>query len=84
MVADETKETFHVGIEVVARVVRIIDGLRILVRLDNNLQGSISAQEFSDNPRDIEIASNLIDVVGSMGMNEERVPVSHVVCCASM
>ena len=66
LIADETKETFHVGTEVVARVVRIMDGLRVLVRLDNNLQGSISAQEFSDNPRDIEMASNLIEVVGDV------------------
>ena len=36
----------------------------LMVSAFNNLQGSISAQEFSDNPRDIEMASNLIEVVG--------------------
>lgn len=65
LLAGESRETFHVGSEVVARVTRVMDSLRILVRLDNSLQGSIGAQDFSDNPRDIDMASNLVEVVGA-------------------
>ena len=41
-------------------VTRVIDGKRILVRLDNSLQGSIEAPDFSDDPHAIDIASHLL------------------------
>ena len=72
LLAGESRETFHVGSEVVARVTRVVDSVRILVRLDNSLQGNIGAQDFSDNPRDIDMASNLVEVVGTMRGDERR------------
>lgn len=63
IIAGETKESFHKGTEVTATVIRVYDGKRILVRLDNNLMGTISGNEFSDKASDIEIASNIVGAV---------------------
>lgn len=63
MISGETRESFHKGTEVTATVIRVFDGKRIAVRLDNNLMGTISGRDFSDKPSDIEIASNIVGAV---------------------
>ena len=63
MIAGETKESFHVGTEVSATVIRVYEGQRIAVRLDNNLMGTIPRNEFSDKASDIEIASSIVSSV---------------------
>lgn len=63
MIAGETKESFHEGTEVSTTVVRVYDGKRIVVRLDNNLMGTINGSDFSDKKSDIEIASNIVSPV---------------------
>ena len=63
MIAGETKESFHEGTEVSTTVVRVYDGKRIVVRLDNNLMGTINGSAFSDKKSDIEIASNIVSPV---------------------
>ena len=66
MIAGETKESFHVGTEVSAKVIRVFEGSRIAVRLDNNLLGTIPGAEFSDKPKDIDIASSIVSPVGCL------------------
>ena len=63
LLSGETEESFRVGSLVIARVIRIIEGQKILVKLDNNLMGVINGPDFSDNRQDIEIARNIIEEV---------------------
>ena len=63
MIAGETKESFHEGTEVSTTVIRVYDGKRIAVRLDNNLMGTINGSDFSDKKSDIDIASNIVSSV---------------------
>ena len=44
-------------------MIRVIEGQKILVKLDNNLMGVINGPDFSDNRQDIEIARNIIEEV---------------------
>ena len=44
----ETPSTFRRGTEVKATVTRVVEEYRILVRLDNGLQGSIEAEDFRE------------------------------------
>ena len=56
----ETPSTFRRGTEVKATVTRVVEEYRILVRLDNGLQGSIEAEDFSDDPHAIRVASRIL------------------------
>ena len=63
LLSGETEQSFCVGSLVLARVIRIFEGQKVLTKLDNGLLGVINGPDFSDNAQDIEVVRSIIEEV---------------------
>lgn len=70
LLSGETEQSFRVGSLVLARVIRIFEGQKVLTKLDNGLLGVINGSDFSDNAQDIEVVRNIIEEVGAARARE--------------